>query len=105
MADTKFKPVKHNHEEFMAKARTRPGFDEAYQASELEYALVEQMLKARTKAGLTQDNVADIMGTTKSAISLLEAGRRHAPSVATLQKYAAAVGCELQIKMVRRKSA
>lgn len=103
MADTKFKPVKHNHEEFIAKARQRPGFEEAYRASELEYALANQMLKARTKAGLTQDNVADIMGTTKSAVSRLEAGRRHAPSIATLQKYAMAVGCELQIKMVRRK--
>lgn len=105
MTDMKFKPVKHNHEEFIAKARRRPGFDEVYQASELEYALIDQMLKARTKAGLTQDNVADIMGTTKSAISRLEAGRRHAPSIATLQKYAAAVGCELQIKLVRHKPA
>ncbi len=105
MVDTKFKPVQHNHKDFIAKARLRPGFDTAYQRSELEYALANQMLKARTKAGLTQDNVADIMGTTKSAVSRLEAGGKHAPSVATLQKYAVAVGCELQIKLVRRKSA
>ena len=105
MADMKFKPVEHNHLEFIAKAIKRPGFEDAYRASELGYALSNQMLKARIRAGLTQDNVADIMGTTKSAVSRLEAGRRHAPSVATLQKYAVAVGCELQIKMVRRKSA
>lgn len=105
MADTKFRPVKHDHEEFIAKAKKRMGFEEAYAASELEYSLIKQMLKARAKAGLTQDNVAEIMGISKSAVSRLEAGRRHAPSVAALQKYAVAVGCELQIKMVRRKLA
>lgn len=105
MADLKYKPVRHNHAEFLAKARRRPGFTEAYDSLELEYALAGQMLKARTKAGLTQDAVAERMGTTKSAISRLEAAGRHAPSLATLKKYAAAVGCELQVKLVPQKSA
>jgi len=105
MADLKYKPVRHNHAEFLAKAKQRPGFDEAYESLELEYALASQMLKARTKAGLTQDAVAERMGTTKSAVSRLEAAGRHAPSLATLKKYAAAVGCELQVKLVPQKSA
>jgi len=62
------------------------------------------MLKARAKAGLTQDAVADRMGTTKSAISRLEAAGRHTPSLATLKKYAAAVGCELQVKLIPHKA-
>jgi transcriptional regulator with XRE-family HTH domain len=81
----------------------RPGFAEAYESLELEYALASQMLEARSKAGLTQDAVAQRMGTTKSAISRLEAAGRHAPSLATLKKYAAAVGCELQVKLVPQK--
>jgi transcriptional regulator with XRE-family HTH domain len=44
------------------------------------------------------------MGTTKSAISRLEGAGRHTPSLATLKKYAAAVGCDLQIKLVPQKS-
>jgi DNA-binding XRE family transcriptional regulator len=100
MADLKFKPVRHNQADFLAKAKQRPGFAEAYEALELEYALAGQMLKARAKAGLTQDAVAERMGTTKSAISRLEAAGRHAPSLATLKKYAAAVGCDLQVKLV-----
>jgi DNA-binding XRE family transcriptional regulator len=103
MADLKYKPVRHNHAEFLAKAKQRPGFAEAYESLELEYALAGQMLKARAKAGLTQDAVAERMGTTKSAISRLEAAGRHAPSLATLKKYAAAVGCELQVKLVPQK--
>jgi len=82
----------------MQRTKQRPGFAEAYESLELEYALASQMLKARAKAGLTQDAVAERMGTTKSAISRLEAAGRHAPSLATLKKYAAAVGCELQGK-------
>ena len=91
--------------EFLSKARQQPGFAEAYESLELEYTLASQMLKARAKAGLTQDTVAERMGTTKSAISRLEAAGRHAPSLATLKKYAAAVGCELQIKLVPQKHA
>ena len=104
MADLKFKPVRHQHDEFLAKAKQRAGFAEAYESLELEYALANQMLKARAKAGLTQDAVAERMGTTKSAISRLEAAGRHAPSLATLKKYAATVGCDLQVKLVRQKS-
>lgn len=66
------------------------------------------MLAAR--AGLTQEAVAARMGTTKSAVSRLEAAGKHAPSVASLKKYAATVGCTLKIELVpagpkRRKGA
>jgi DNA-binding XRE family transcriptional regulator len=105
MADLKFNPVRHHQAEFLARAKQRPGFTEAYEALELEYALAGQMLKARAKAGLTQDAVAERMGTTKSAISRLESAGRHAPSLATLKKYAAAVGCDLQVKLVPHKPA
>jgi DNA-binding XRE family transcriptional regulator len=105
MADLKYQAVRHKHAEFLAKAKQRPGFTEAYDELALEYALTGQMLKARAKAGLTQDAVAERMGTSKSAISRLESAGRHAPSLATLKKYAAAVGCELQVKLVPQKSA
>ena len=95
MAELKFKPVRHSHREFLAKAATRRGFAEAYDALALEYQVAGQMLKARSRAGLTQDAVAERMGTTKSAVSRLESAGKHAPSLATLKRYAQAVGCEL----------
>lgn len=105
MADLNYKPVPHKHKEFLAKASARKGFTEAYNALELEYQVAGQMLRARSRAGLTQDAVAERMGTTKSAISRLESAGKHAPSLATLKRYARAVGCELQVKLVRQKSA
>ena len=105
MADLKHKPVPHNHKAFLAKASARRGFDDAYKKLELEYQVAGQMLKARARAGLTQDAVATKMGTTKSAISRLEAAGKHAPSLSTLKRYANAVGCEVQVRLVRQKAA
>lgn len=100
MADLKFQPVRHDHKAFLEKASKRRGFDKAYDALELEYALAHEMLAARTRAGLTQEGVAARMGTTKSAISRLESAGKHAPSVASLKRYAEAVGCTLKIELI-----
>ncbi len=104
MSELKYEPVPHNHKAFLAKARARKGFSEAYSALELEYEVAGQMLKARSRAGLTQDVVAERMGTTKSAISRLESAGKHAPSLATLKRYASAVGCELRVRLVPQKA-
>lgn len=105
MTEIKFKPVCHDHKAFVDKASKRKGFVEAYDALALEYQLANQMLKARSRAGLTQDAVAERMGTTKSAVSRLESATKHAPSLATLKRYANAVGCELQVRLVPQKAA
>jgi DNA-binding XRE family transcriptional regulator len=105
MANLEYEPVAHDHKAFLAKAKTRKGFNEAYEALELEYKVAGQMLKARSRAGLTQDAVAERMGTTKSAVCRLESAGKHAPSLETLKRYADAVGCELQVRLVPLKSA
>ena len=104
MAEPKYQAVPHDHKTFLATARDRPGFTEAYDAFALEYQVAGQMLKARSQAGMTQDAVAERMGTTRSAVSRLEAAGKHAPSLATLKRYASAVGCELQVRLVRQKT-
>ncbi|MBI4826307.1 MAG: helix-turn-helix transcriptional regulator [Nitrospirae bacterium] len=100
MTDIKYKPVSHDHEAFLKKASKRKGFRKAYEDLEEEYLLTREMLAARSKFGLTQEAVAKLMGTTKSAVSRLEAAGKHAPSLTTLKKYARAVGCHLEIKLV-----
>ncbi len=101
MTELKYTPLAHDHSQFLAKANERQGFQEAYASLELEYTVINQLLRARALAGLTQDAVAKRMGTTKSTVSRLEAtGSKHAPSLSTLKRYAQAVGCDLQIKLV-----
>ena len=103
MAELKSTPVVHDHKAFLARARARRGFVEAYDSLAPEYEVISQLLTARTKAGLTQDAVAERMGTTKSAVSRLEGSGKHAPSLNTLRKYAQAVGCQLQVRLVPQK--
>ena len=68
-AQLKYTPVPHDQKTFLANARARMGFSEAYDAVQLECQVAGQMLQARSRAGLTQDAVAERMGTTKSAVS------------------------------------
>jgi len=100
MVDLKYKPVLHDHEAFLKKALKRKEFRKAYDDLEEEYRLTREMLAARSKFGLTQEAIAELMGTTKSAVSRLEAAGKHTPSLNTLKKYARAVGCRLEIKLV-----
>ncbi len=100
MGELRYKPVSHDHETFLKNARKREGFRKAYDDLEEEYTLVREMLSARSKSGLTQEAVAELMGTTKSAVSRLESAGKHAPSLTTLKKYARAVGCDLKIEFI-----
>lgn len=86
-------------EELKARFMQDPAFAAAYDEAVEEYAALEAMIKARAGAGVTQAELAERMGTTQSAIARLEGGRV-SPSVATLQKYARALGKRLKIEMV-----
>ena len=103
MAELKYQPLAHDHDAFLKKAKKRRGFQSAYQALAVEYAVANEMLAARTRAGLTQEAVASRMGTTKSTVSRLESAGKHAPSLTSLKKYAEAVGCEIKIKFVPQR--
>src|SRR4029077_17366309 len=84
----------------------RPAVKAEHDAQAEEFALLDEMLKARRQAGLTQAEVAARMGTKTPAVARLEAGggnRGHSPSVATLRKYARAVGCRLEIRLWPRE--
>jgi len=100
MPEIKYQPTKHDHDAFIKKTSKRKGFNKAYAALELEYALAGEMLAARSRSGLTQEQVASLMGTTKSAVSRLESANTRPPSVSSLKKYADAVGCILKIELV-----
>lgn len=74
--------------------------DEAYRkeydALEAEFALASAMIAARSRAGLTQDQLAQRMKTTQSTIARLESGKA-LPSGKTLQRFADATGSRLKI--------
>ena len=61
--------------------------------------LVADLVAARTAAGMTQNDVASRMWTTKSAVSRLESGRYARPTLDTIEKYALAVGARVLIRV------
>ena len=90
--------------QFKKRAFARPEVKAAYDESAREFAFLDEVLKARTESGLTQAEVAAQMGTTQSAIARLESAEpKHSPSIATLQKYAEAIGYTVELRLVKER--
>lgn len=91
------------HSELKEKALKKKNVRAIYEASEPEFSLLRELLNARQKAGVSQAEIATLMGTKAPAITRLESSLssgKHSPSIATLKKYANALGCHLEIKLV-----
>jgi transcriptional regulator with XRE-family HTH domain len=89
------------HEGFKKRALERADVKAEYERLDEEFALLDEFLKARAAAGITQAEIAARIGTTQSAIARLESGRgKPSPSLATLRKYAHALGCRLELKLI-----
>ncbi|HET8553312.1 MAG TPA: helix-turn-helix transcriptional regulator [Rhodanobacteraceae bacterium] len=106
MKPDRYNPVPLDLEATKRRWMKRPGFAEAYDALADEFAALGELLRARTAAGLTQADVAERMGIAQASVARLEASagsRKHAPSVATLRRYADAVGCELHLSLTPKR--
>jgi ribosome-binding protein aMBF1 (putative translation factor) len=90
-------------ERAFARWRKEPGSEDAYAALDQEFELAEALIKARSEAALTQEQLAKIMGTTQAVIARLESGRS-LPSTRTLPRIAAAPGTRLRIAFARQSS-
>lgn len=71
----------------------------AYDALADEFDLARELIAARVRAGLTQAEVAERMGTTQSVVARLESGAQM-PSVNTLLKFARATRSRPIIKLL-----
>jgi transcriptional regulator with XRE-family HTH domain len=93
------------HKQLRAKALRRSDVKAEFEKTSEEFALLDQFLKARSERGLTQAQVAEKIGTTQSAVARMESGRgKHSPSLATLSRYAEALGCKLEVRLVRKRA-
>lgn len=81
------------------KMLSDPRVRAAYDAMADEFDLANEVIAARTRAGLSQAELAARMNTTQSAIARLESGK-HWPSRNTLVRLAQATGTRPVIKLV-----
>jgi ribosome-binding protein aMBF1 (putative translation factor) len=89
----KYIPVQEAAERWMKN----PKFVAEYEALEDEFALASALIKARADADMTQEQVAQAMGTTQAVVARLESGRV-LPSTRTLERFAKATKTKLRIR-------
>ena len=89
--------VRAMHERWMME----PKYREEYEALEEQFALAGSVIEARSRAGLTQQELANKMGTTQPVVARLESGRTR-PSMRTLERVARATGTRLLIRFESR---
>lgn len=75
-----------------------PEVKKAYEDMKPEFDVATALIEARTRAHLTQAEVAKRMGTSQSAVARLESGH-YLPSLKSLQKYACAVNRKIPIEI------
>jgi DNA-binding XRE family transcriptional regulator len=100
--DDTYAPVAANIESDLARWSRDPAFKAAYDALDDEFAVLDVLLKARHDAKLTQEDIAKRMAISQPALGRLESSltsKKHSPTLATLRRYAAAVGCKLELKL------
>ena len=71
-----------------------------YEAQAPEFELARELIAARTRAGLTQAELAQRMNTTQSTIARLESGRT-LPSMRALARFAEATGSRAVVRLER----
>src|SRR3990172_473288 len=74
-----------------------PALKAEYDKLQPEFAMIQAVIDARVKRGVTQKELAQRIGTKQSVISRLESGRAN-PSVAFLKKLAQALNSHLEIR-------
>jgi DNA-binding XRE family transcriptional regulator len=95
-----------SHDVIERKILANPDVQAAVDALEPEYQLARELIRARIQADKTQQDVAQAMHTTASTVSRIESAggkKNHSPSYQTLIRYAKAVGCRLQLKLIPLK--
>ena len=85
---------------FKKQALKNPKIRAEYERLQPEFALINEVLRARSEKGITQKDLAERVGTKQSVISRLEAGRAN-PSVAFLKKLAQALNSHLEIRFIQ----
>ncbi|MFH1217688.1 MAG: helix-turn-helix transcriptional regulator [Pseudomonadota bacterium] len=87
--------------EFKKKALSDPEVKKEYVRLSAAYELRKQLIKIRKEAGLTQEELAEILHTNKSNISRLEnVNSKISPKLSTIEEYAKAAGYRLEINFV-----
>ena len=80
-----------------------PEFKKAWQDLDAEFSILESVIKARKRARLTQQELAERIGTKQPALSRLEKGGFEKANIETLRKIANALNYKLILRFEPKK--
>jgi ribosome-binding protein aMBF1 (putative translation factor) len=86
-------------EKLKARLLANPKVRAEYDALALEFEISAELIKARLRAGLSQAELAERMGTSQSTIARLESGQT-LPSTKTLLRFAKATGSKFHLRLL-----
>ncbi len=86
-------------EKLKARLLANPKVKAEYVAHAPEFEIAAELVKARLRAGLSQSELADRMGTSQSTIARLESGQT-LPSTKTLLRFAKATGSKFHVRLL-----
>lgn len=89
----------NNLKNVKARILDDPAAMEAYELQKAEFAIAQELIAARVRAGMTQAELAERMHTTQSTIARLESGRMM-PSMRTFTRYAQATNSHAVVRLV-----
>ncbi|MEK7130008.1 MAG: helix-turn-helix transcriptional regulator [Patescibacteria group bacterium] len=84
------------HEQLKADLMKDPGFRRTYQTLEPEFQIARQMIEARIKRKMTQEELARRAKTGQAVISRLE-GMNAKPSISLLERVARALNTKIHV--------
>ena len=87
--------------DFKKKALTDSEVKKEYDLLIPAYELRKKLIRLRKQAGLTQEEMAQLLNTKKSNISRLEnVNSKISPTISTIEKYARAIGYNIDINFI-----
>ena len=83
--------------QFRSESLKRPGVRKAMEDIDLEFQIIEAVIEARAKKGVTQKQLARKIGIAQSALARFESGRIN-PTLSFLKKVTSGLGMRIMVK-------
>lgn len=94
-----------NFDRYLARKRADPRFDAQFEAADQAWDIAFQLAALRQARGLTQKQVAELLGTKQQAIARLEDPSYTGHSLSMVRRYVAALGASLDVTIVLAEAA
>lgn len=89
-----------SYNDYKKKALEDPAVKAEYDALQPEYDIIQAMIDARNKEGLTQKELSERTGITQADISRIESGTRN-PSLSMVKRLANGLGMRLKLEFIQ----